>query len=289
MDITINTMISENKTLIAGPWIGEFGWELFAWQGYIRALAAMYDETVIICRPTSLPIYKDFATHIISHAPSGGPSDQWFRNGYNLQTNLKKILKEQASLLSGKQSDLLLPKRIGIPNDGRTHYSEAVLVGRTKIVPNYIQFGTRTDKKYDYVLHARSRQIRRADNWDITRWERLADLLSRDNKKVCSIGMPSEALHVPGTTDLRGMDTAQLINIIASADAVWGPSSGAMHLASLCGAPHVVWSQQSNRRRYTDSWNPLGTPVLFLDKYKWHPEPEYIYEEYGQWDKLIKK
>ena len=27
------------KRLIAGPWVGEFGWELFAWQGYIRALS----------------------------------------------------------------------------------------------------------------------------------------------------------------------------------------------------------------------------------------------------------
>ena len=281
--------MSVNKTLVAGPWVGEFGWELFAWQGYIRALASSYSETIIICRPTSSPFYEDFATHIIPHVPTGGPSDQWFRNGYNLQTNVKKIFREHATLLSGRQMDLLVPMRIGIPNDGRTHYSEAVSVGGINVIPKYIQFGTCADKKYDYVLHARSRAIRRDDNWDIAKWEKLGSLLSQGGKTICSIGMPDEALHVPGTIDLRGIDTTQLIEIMASADSAWGPSSGAMHLASLCSTPHVVWSQQSNRRRYTDSWNPLGTPVLFLDKYKWHPEPEYVYEEYGKWDKSIKK
>ena len=32
------------KTLIAGPWVGEFGWELAAWQGYIRALSKNFDH-----------------------------------------------------------------------------------------------------------------------------------------------------------------------------------------------------------------------------------------------------
>ena len=36
------------KTLIAGPWVGEFGWELFAWHGYVRTLAKQYDRIIII-------------------------------------------------------------------------------------------------------------------------------------------------------------------------------------------------------------------------------------------------
>jgi len=36
------------KKLIAGPWVGEFGWELFAWQAYVRALSRNFDHTTII-------------------------------------------------------------------------------------------------------------------------------------------------------------------------------------------------------------------------------------------------
>ena len=36
------------KKLIAGPWTGEFGWELFAWHAYIRALSRKFEHTTII-------------------------------------------------------------------------------------------------------------------------------------------------------------------------------------------------------------------------------------------------
>ena len=45
-----------------------------------------------------------------------------------------------------------------------------------------------------------------------------------------------------------------------------------MHLASLCGTPHVVWTNRkiyrmgkSSRQKYESWWNPLGTPVAILD------------------------
>jgi len=41
------------KTLYAGPWVGEFGWELMWWNPYIRYMVATgnYDQ-VIISGPT---------------------------------------------------------------------------------------------------------------------------------------------------------------------------------------------------------------------------------------------
>ena len=54
------------KTLIAGPWVGEFGWELFAWQGYLRALSRKFDKTIIISRTASKALYDDFADEFIS-------------------------------------------------------------------------------------------------------------------------------------------------------------------------------------------------------------------------------
>ena len=34
------------KTLFAGPFIGEFGMELFTWQGHIRKMAEKFDKTI---------------------------------------------------------------------------------------------------------------------------------------------------------------------------------------------------------------------------------------------------
>ena len=56
----------ESKHLLAGPWVGEFGWELFVWQAYIRSLSEIYDETYVICRKSSEPLYKDFTDKFIN-------------------------------------------------------------------------------------------------------------------------------------------------------------------------------------------------------------------------------
>ena len=57
-----------------------------------------------------------------------------------------------------------------------------------------------------------------------------------------------------------------------------GPSSGPMHMASLCGLKHLVWSTEYNRVRYERDWNPFKTEVIFHSDGGWNPNPETIKE-----------
>ncbi len=81
------------------------------------------------------------------------------------------------------------------------------------------------------------------------------------------IGGPDN-YHIPGTIDLRGKSLERQCSAIAGAKVVLGPSSGPMHLASLCKTPHVVWynrpDQTSSYARYRDHWNPFNTPHVYL-------------------------
>ena len=77
-----------SKHLLAGPWVGEFGWELFAWQAYIRSLSRHYDKTTIICRPTSHSIYTDFADNFMYYSPDKGQADS-FMHGLNFLKQLE--------------------------------------------------------------------------------------------------------------------------------------------------------------------------------------------------------
>ena len=70
-------MSNSDKLLIAGPWVGEFGWELFAWQAYVRALSRHFPRTLIVCRKTSEALYEDFATDI------KGPRQRFFKPKFN--------------------------------------------------------------------------------------------------------------------------------------------------------------------------------------------------------------
>ena len=59
------------KTLLAGPWLSEFGWELMTWIPAIRARSRNYDKTVCICKKGHNYLYEDFADIILNYDKKG--------------------------------------------------------------------------------------------------------------------------------------------------------------------------------------------------------------------------
>ena len=266
------------KTLIAGPWIGEFGWELFAWQGYIRALSRKYEKTIVISRGNSEAFYEDFTTVYYDYTPPNHLADSFFMYNVDTKKCLQEAVKKHDIKLS-KNTTLLLPRRIGLPPF--THYTEHVIFGEDIVQPEYICFGKKKKPEYDFIFHIRARELRQEDNWGLDNWKKLKELFG--DSKIGCIGTHKESGWIEGTTDLRDLDIKKILSIMHNAKCIFGPSSGPMHLASLCGAPHVVWSKPQNRVRYEENWNPLKTKVLFLDEHSWHPSPKYVHKQYTEW------
>ena len=275
-------MNMSNRVLIAGPWLGEFGWELFAWQGYIRALSEHFDETICITRKNSKHLYVDFANQILNYDSSAGVPDMFFMPNVSIDAVLlNEILSENNVDITDKQVTWFPARKIGQPPF--THYSEEMSFGNLKIKPKYVIFDNQY-KEYDYVFHIRSRPLRQQDNWAIEKWSKLLELLTKNGERVACIGTKKSSGHIAGTDDLRDIPMDKLIGVLSNSRCCFGPSSGPMHLASLCGTPHVVWSIMYNHIRYTKNWNPHNTPVLFLGEHEWHPEPEYVYEKFKTWE-----
>ena len=267
-----------DRTLIAGPWVGEFGWELFAWHGYVRALSRKFKKTISISRPNSKHLYEDFSDCFYSHTPVGGIVDSFFMHHVDLSKEFKKVVIENNIDL--QNATVLLPRRIGAPPF--THHTQPIKFGSYEIQPEYKIFGSSNKSKFDYIFHIRQRKtVRPEDNWDINKWLRLRDLL--DSNKIACVGTKAESGHIDGTTDLRDVSLQNLFDSMYNVKCVFGPSSGPMHLASLCNAPHVVWSASSNQKRYEENWNPHGSKVLFLDKFDWHPSANYVYNKFLNW------
>ena len=272
------------KKLIAGPWVGEFGWELFAWQGYIRALSRHFDETTVISRELSEPLYKDFSSNFIAHAPEGTIVDSFFMHGVDFSKDIKKVIIENNISLDS-DTTLFVPRRIGVPPF--THFTQPVIFGNYVIKPEYKIYGKESsDVDIDYVFHIRNRQsVRPEDNWSIDNWKRLADLLDTD--KIACIGTISESGWIDGTTDARDLELQKLFDLLYNTKCVFGPSSGPMHLASLCNTPHVVWSIENNKTRYEENWNPHNTDVCFFSDYNWHPQPEFVHQKFLEFKEKI--
>ena len=75
-----------------------------------------------------------------------------------------------------------------------------------------------------------------------------------------------------------------LCGYINQAKCIIGPSSGPIHLASLCGTTQIVWSgHERNKYRYEELWNPHKTKVIYLGDEGWQPSVEHVYKNVKQY------
>lgn len=250
----------------------EFGWELMAYQGHLRWLSSHFDIRVIT-RENREFLYKDFAKEIINYEFDGQPDGFHCRGMDEIKFN--KFLE-----LHKKDSKILKPFNIGfIPSKPIMRVTEDFKTKQT-FIP---LLSDKQVQQYDILIHARNRTLATERNWDYYKWEQLVELLIKDGYRVASIGTKKDAIHpINATYCYADYPLDYTVALMNKAKLVVGPSSGPMHLASLCGTPHLVWSIEYNRIRYTDLWNPFGTPVRFLSKGGWNPEVNNIYN-------LIKK
>jgi hypothetical protein len=242
------------KTLLAGPWLSEFGWELMTWIPAIRARSRKYDRIVCVCKTGHNYLYEDFADIILNYDKKG-LSDRWLLNGKSV-----KLPKKFIEMFP--KADVITPRK-SVCNEWKREYC--------KYSRSYEIEG------YDLIIHARAckKYDQQRWNWPVKNYIKLVELLNL--KKICCIG--TDAYYVGGTKDLRGIDIEDLCDVLASSKVMLSPSSGPAHLASLCQCPHVVMTDNSyqksvkgtNKDRYKKIWNPFFTSCKVLDKHNWQP------------------
>jgi hypothetical protein len=247
--------------IIAGPWVGEFGWELMSWQGAIRKLSE--SRSVIVCCPRGHgELYKDFAYRIIEH-----------------EINIHRPSCWQGTIIDHAAYDHLIVKLAALGK----------IIGPSGLIPikdqKFIKYGApdpALKNHFDVIIHARAPINDPKRSWAPENWEKLTEILIDHNIRMAAIG--TQAYHPKITTDLRNIPLGETIDVMAGATMAIGPSSGPMHLASLCGTPHIVWTDDkfwlvagmNNRTRYEKTWNPLGTPCKVLTANGWDPPVETV-------------
>ena len=81
--LSLEDFRGNNDTLIAGPFLGEFGWELMQWQGYIRYLSKFYKEVIVYGRSSSAYLYKDFVSEFNEMKTNSWDADAYVLKGFN--------------------------------------------------------------------------------------------------------------------------------------------------------------------------------------------------------------
>lgn len=252
------------KKLLAGPFIGEFGWELFLWQGAIRKLAENYDEIIISSRPGHEYLYKDFYTKFVPFDPKSYDCDCmlcWKAHG----------IEDFFLKYNGNCDILFLGK--SVPSSHSQKYIES-------LEHKYIKYGEKSkNKAYDIVIHARDFKIgnsyktERNGNID---YSKIVNHFK--NLKIASIGLSGLSKLIPGTDNKMDLNLHELANILTNSNVIIGPSSGPIHYASLCDCSQVVWTIPQNRHRFEKTWNPFSVKSKVIDEHGWSPPEEKIIE-----------
>ena len=147
----------------------------------------------------------------------------------------------------------------------------------------FYKYGQGMGNNSGIVVHMRNKGDGR--EWPAKTWKVFIDKLRGiTNLPIYPIGTQVHNKLFPDKYTTYGAH-----NLLGGAKLCIGPSSGAMHLASLCGCPHLVWTDKkkwnlggkkgTNRQRYETEWNPFGTEVIVIDQYGWKPNPDIVLGE----------
>jgi len=239
------TFNSKMKTLVAGPWIGEFGWELFCWQGFIRKLSRSYDKTIVYSRKGHDLLYTDFA-EFREHDPVATNINGWRNEG------AVPFVKPE-----GEYDYIDGTFNIGFNYRGVDFKDNSLFFAQ-----EFVPYSALKTGEYDVLLNVRKKCTDR--DWDRSKWFHVINDLEDRGYKIACIGVSEFSEKIEGVDSMMDIPLSELAGVMKGCKLVVGPSSGVMHFAALCETPHLVWSSEFNRAKYETLWNPFKTRNIFV-------------------------
>jgi ADP-heptose:LPS heptosyltransferase len=237
--------------LYAGPWYGEFGWELCGWNPAVRRVAEAYDRVIVVSHAASEYLYEFADEFVPLEADGWSMYEGRLRKPPPPPPPADKHLRPKDIFCAGgarlNEQFARSWRRLAPP--GPVHMADVLCAFRPP------------------KQHISKQQANALKSYPAPMCEELVGLLLSHGLSVACYGGPDNWCF-PGAADMRGSPLADQCSALAAAKCAVGPSSGTMHLASLCGCPHVTWyganTHPNLRRRYELEWNPFGTRALFL-------------------------
>jgi hypothetical protein len=255
------------RNLFAGPYAGEFGWELMQWQGFVRARRPYYKQVHVLTYPGRDYLYEGCTVHHhdIDLKTAG------YRYGTLNRTIARKMAKEKATEIGLEEYDIFSPPLLC------TRHHKAIWKQDFRL----FQEAPLTTTLRDVVFHFRSIKKEGPDvyqDYSATAADELVQHCLERGLLVGCIGHPSYSYCPPGCEDYRSIDLRQTVAAMSSAHAVVGKNSGPMHLASLCGKPTIQWAEDQWRLDFSLRWNPFRVPIYIVSNTESQPSPRSVYE-----------
>ena len=304
------------QKIIAGPFVGEFGWKLFCWQAHLRYLSKIGYEITVVDNPNHKILYKDFAEKFIPYQTymygDTSMSRMWGFDHMH-QSVLDTInshipIKTKFTVLNtplncgqyyvlsfcstDKKEYIWIP-----PNEEVINYNSMFWSNQNnpqnqfyEINQSFIPYNIKINnqKIFDIILHARSTTKGNSanKNWHVGNWLSLIDIIKKSKHKnlsICTIGDIHGSLSLPGIEDMRGINLENEIYMLNNAKCMIGCPSGPINLAALCSCPRVlVIGIEEYLNRYTRDWNPFNVKIKIVQEIGRQPQPNSVYSKINE-------
>jgi hypothetical protein len=254
------------RALFAGPFIGEFGYELMQWQGFVRARRKHYAEAHVLTYPGRDYLYEG----CVVHHHNADLRTAGYGYGRLSPNEAREMARRKADELGLRDYDIFDPsmlctryhKLLFWRQDFRI-FEEQPVDGRVR----HIAFHFRAVKK-EGPDHAKNYSPERAA-------ELVAECRGAGLEVIC-IGHPNYSICPAGAEDHRYVDLQKTVAAICSARVVAGENSGPMHLANLCGKATILWAQDQWRIDYSLRWNPFRVPIYVAANDSCQPDSQQV-------------
>jgi len=273
-------LFSRSRTLIAGPWLNELGWELMVWQAAVRyqRISKKYDNVYVITFKNRECLYEN--CKVFSH------DEQLINAGFGIS----KVSEKKIKFITQACVDHFAIKEIFDLFSTNTYCSLPYRIShkfRKGLIHRKFYLPSEDNKRFDISFHFRAFE-RKGDtgikSFSTEKADILVKLCKSQGLEVCCIGAPGYSYVANGAENRQSNDLAQTIATICASDLVVGGSSAPMHLSSLCGTPIVVWigDPPGASRFFSSIGNPFNSTVYLVTGETFNPSVEQILETINQ-------
>lgn len=254
------------RNLFAGPYTGEFGYELMQWQGFVRARRRHYEQVHVLTYPGRDYLYEGCTVHC--HDINLKKAGYWYGRLNPLEA--RRMAHAKAAEIGLRDYDIFETSLLC------TRYHK-LLFGRQEF--RLFEEPTVTPEIRDVAFHFRAVQKEGPDhakNYDPSLADELAGLCLKQGLSVICVGHPDYAYCAKGCEDWRRTNLRESVAAICSARILAGENSGATHLANLCGRPTILWANDQWRIDYSLRWNPFRVPIYVAANNTRQPRPAKV-------------
>lgn len=262
--------------IFAGPWVGEFGWEITRWQAGVRKAASELGDCRVIVAgyPGRHALYEyadeywelpEFFLDLLRQGHYR-PSDYHLVEGSG-PAGLTRALMALLWALARELDDVAAVARTVLPqrlDDERQLYHRLLPSERARSLMRPI-----TQFPAGYVCIApRGLRFGSKKNWSPHKWRELAWRIRRSSDLgVIAVGLPEEVVlyqdgpFIPWPAGIEAIDRVDCcLALLEGARAAVCSEGGGIFLSLFAGTPTLAFGAGGLRKIVDDLGNPIGTP-----------------------------